>query len=353
MNSSKKDNGQFAGFLTKDQEKEMADKYIKGESSKKLAKEYGFKNGHSVLEKVYKYYPQYKEKGFCKFYTEEEEKQIAKEYIESNISVKDLMKKYGFKTRKSITDKVKKHFPDYNVKENGKERIKDYHLDFEEIDDEFKAYFLGLMLTDGYLTDEIRFGIDLVDKDCIEFISKKTGHDYKPYDYNDGEPSKFYDREIKRKTRYRIIFSSRKNCQQLEKWGVTFNKTYTLKGPDLKLIDSKFYSYILRGIIDGDGWITPLGNQGSIGTFGVLTASEDFANWINTLCMELGMDEMCVYPYLSKNGKVPLYRVYTAKNKNLTILHNIVYKKSYGLKRKRNKLRKMFRDYNGSSSIEE
>lgn len=353
MNLNHKENGCFVGFLTQEQEKEMADRYIKGESSKALAKEYGFKNGSSVLEKVHKYYPNYKENGFCQFYSVEEEKKIAQEYIESNIPITELMEKYGFKTRKSITDKVKKYFPDYDIEKNNRERVKDYHLDFEEIDTNFKAYFLGLMLTDGYLTDEIRFGIDLTDKDCIEFISRQTGHDYKAYNYNKDNFNKFYDRMIKRKTRYRIIFSNRKNCQQLKKWGVTFNKTYTLKGPNLELISPKFYPYILRGIIDGDGWITDLKNPGSIGTFGVITASKDFAEWINNLCIKLGMDEMCIYFVPPRCTETPLYRVYTAKNKNLTILHNVVYKNKYGMQRKRNKLRKMFRDYNGSSSIEE
>lgn len=51
------------------------------------------------------------------------------------------MEKHGYKTRKSITDKVKKYFPDYDIKGNNRERIKDYHLDFENIDSPFKAYF--------------------------------------------------------------------------------------------------------------------------------------------------------------------------------------------------------------------
>ena len=55
-----------------------------------------------------------------------------------------------------------------------KNNRKNYHIDFEKINSEFNAYFIGLMITDGYIIDENRFGIDLTDKDCIEFISKIT-----------------------------------------------------------------------------------------------------------------------------------------------------------------------------------
>lgn len=41
--------------------------------------------------------------------SDEQEKQLVQEYI-SGIPVKDLMIKYNFATKKSITDKVKKHY---------------------------------------------------------------------------------------------------------------------------------------------------------------------------------------------------------------------------------------------------
>ncbi len=174
--------GNFVSMLSEEKEKEMAQRYLKGEKASDLAKEYGYKSGNSVLAKVHKYFPEATpENGYCQINSKEIEKQIADEYVNSNISVRDLMKKYGYKTRKSITDKVKKYYPNYDIKGNNKERVKDYHLDFTKIDTEFKAYFLGLMYTDGYLVDEKRFGIDLVDEDCIAFISRNTGHGYKKY----------------------------------------------------------------------------------------------------------------------------------------------------------------------------
>ena len=74
--------------------------------------------------------------------TDAEEKQLVEEYI-SGASVVSLMQKYGYKTKKSITDKVKKYYPD-NFQEkiiNARDNRKDYQITFEGITDNFSAYF--------------------------------------------------------------------------------------------------------------------------------------------------------------------------------------------------------------------
>lgn len=42
----------------------------------------------------------------------EQEKFLIEEY-RKGVPVEPLLKKYGFKTQKSITDKIKKHYPDH------------------------------------------------------------------------------------------------------------------------------------------------------------------------------------------------------------------------------------------------
>ena len=64
----------------------------------------------------------------------EQEKQLVQEYV-SGVPVKDLMVKYNFATKKSITDKVKKHYGE-NYKELidlAKANRKGYHYTFEKI----------------------------------------------------------------------------------------------------------------------------------------------------------------------------------------------------------------------------
>ena len=109
--------------------------------------------------------------------SDEQEKQLVQEYI-SGIPVKDLMIKYNFATKKSITDKVKKHYGENykNLINSAKINRKGYYYTFEKINNQFDAYYLGLLLTDGYITTRgTDVGLDLVDKDCISFLSNGIG----------------------------------------------------------------------------------------------------------------------------------------------------------------------------------
>lgn len=93
------------------------------------------------------------------------------------------MAKYDFASKKSITDKVKKYYPNEykNIVKKAKENRKTYSYEMQIIDSEFDAYFLGLLLTDGYIVREREAGIDLVDEDCIKFLSTIIGKEYHTY----------------------------------------------------------------------------------------------------------------------------------------------------------------------------
>ena len=93
------------------------------------------------------------------------------------------MTKYGFASKKSITDEVKKYYPNEykSIIEKAKANRKIYSYEMQKIDSEFDAYFLGLLLTDGYIVREREAGIDLVDEDCIKFLSTTIGKDYHTY----------------------------------------------------------------------------------------------------------------------------------------------------------------------------
>ena len=84
-----------------------------------------------------------------KLHSTEEEKQMVQEYI-SGVPVQTLMTKYGYKTKKSITDKVKK-YESVDAIEIARNNRKTYKIEFDGITNPFNAYFLGLMLTDGYV----------------------------------------------------------------------------------------------------------------------------------------------------------------------------------------------------------
>lgn len=260
-----------------------------------------------------------------------EEKMIVEEYI-NGLSVEALTKKYGFKTRKSITDKIKKYYPnDYkSIIEKARKNKKKYFIDLSKINNEFNAYFLGLMLSDGYIQDNNKFGIQLTDEDCIKFISQVTGKSYK----------KYIGKDLEYLTQYRIIFSDMQQVQNLKRLGVVPNKSHILLPPKLTSEEKMYIPYIIRGVIDGDGCVYSTSN-GSV-AFYICSMSYDFAVWIkNTLEKDLFMKDISINQ--RKNG---IWIVETALQSNIFKLIALVYDKPYGMSRKYIKLRETFRDYN-------
>ena len=263
-----------------------------------------------------------------KLHSQEEEQQMVREYMEG-VPVKTLMVKYGYKTKKSITDKVKK-YESVEAIAIAKKNRKNYQIEFDGVTNIFNAYFLGLMLTDGYIQDDNKFGIDLTDEDCIAFISEITNKEYKAYE----------SIEENRKTRYRLIFSDCTSLKKLNEYGVVRNKSKILQGPSLSEEEMKYLPYIIRGIIDGDGCIYKT-SYGAPAMY-VCSASYDFISWVKTT-----LENRFFFKELSiVQSDTGLWRIDTANQQNILKLLTLVYDKPYGMSRKYKLLRETFRDYN-------
>ena len=273
--------------------------------------------------------------------SEEQEKQIVQEYI-NGATAEQLAQKYGFKTRKSITDKIKKYYPESykNIIEQARENKKNYTYTLEKIQSEFDAYYLGLLLTDGYITTRSTdVGIDLTDEDCIKFLSKSIGKDYKKYEESKGREGLL--------PRYRFLISGVKLVENLKRFGVVPNKSLTLQPPQLLPEEEKFIPYIIRGIIDGDGCVSPT-SYGSA-QFYICSMSKDFIDWLKFI-FECRMYMINMHIHQNNYG---IWRIETAYQPNIYKLISLCYNKPFGMMRKYNLLRQTFRDYNGISLLEE
>ena len=275
--------------------------------------------------------------------TVEQEEQLVQEYLQGE-SMAILKEKYGYKTNKSITDKVKKHCDNYEeaVLQARKNR-KGWHYSFKTIKNNFDAYFIGLLMTDGYLTTRGRdIGIDLTDEDCIAFLSKTIGKDYKTY--KDG--GRAFDK-YKRQPRHRLILTDITLVKEAERYGIIHKKTENLKGFSLLEKEYEFLPYLIRGIIDGDGCIfkTSYGAP----AFYIISQSEAFLIWLKEL-----MEKKLFFKDLNLVKTTDnLFKLHSALNYNIQILITLIYNKPYGMNRKYEKLRKTFRDYNRTSLVEE
>lgn len=263
----------------------------------------------------------------------EQELQLVQEYI-NGAPVNVLIERYGFKTKKSIMDKLKKHYPN-NYKdliEQARVNRKGYNYKLERIENEFDAYFVGLMMTDGYIVGD-KVGIDLVDEDCIEFLSKSIGKDYNIYPQED------------KQTKFRLLLTDKELANNLKRFGITERKSYTLSAPNLNKNEEKFIPYILRGIIDGDGSVSPTSYGGA--QFFIVTMSEEFKNWLVDI-LENKMYMTDIHTRQNENG---LWRIESSNQYNILKLIALVYNKPFGMMRKYNKLRKTFRDYNNDALL--
>lgn len=271
--------------------------------------------------------------------SDEQEKQLVQEYI-SGIPVKDLMNKYGYANKKSIIDKIKKYYGnDYkNIIIKAKQNRKDYSYSFDGVINEFNAYFLGLMLTDGYITTRgYDVGIDLTDEDCISFLSKGIGVKYKEYQSNNNTDN------YNRKKRFRLLLTDKNLVQQLSKYGIIQNKSLTLKGPYLNKEEEKFIPYIIRGIIDGDGNVSPTSYGAA--HFRIYSASESFIDWIvDVLTNKMYMID--IKKNFQQNETNGIWFIDSANQDNILKLISLSYNKPFGMKRKYDQLRETFRDYN-------
>ena len=277
--------------------------------------------------------------------SKEQELNMVEEYRQG-VDTTALLAKYGYATKKSITDKVKKYYPDQYEKiiEEAHINRKGYDYDIETIKTEFDAYFIGLLLTDGYISGDKKIGIDLVDEDCIKFIAQSTGKNT----YNTYSPVKTSpDSRIQPKqNRHRVVLYSKSLVEHLKRFGIVPNKTYTLQPPNLKEEEKKFIPYIVRGLIDGDGCVF----QTSYGSpaFYITTKSKDFAEWVKKILEENLYMKNINIRIVPDN----MYRIETASQDNILNLIALVYNKPFGMERKYKILRKMFRDYNGDFLLE-
>ena len=264
------------------------------------------------------------------------DKQITEEWL-NGATTEQLRVKYGYKTRKSITDKLKKNgINDVDFKAK-KQQKKTWNLSLDHIH-EFEAYFLGLMATDGYVQSKSnQFGIDLTDEDCIKYISTVTNKKYSTYikqDYKNNGVSQigFHTVQTKRPV-HRIVFNDEILYNQLLNRGITPKKSSTIQKVFFSQEEERYIPYFIRGVIDGDGTIGH--TSGGTLYFKIVSHSESFTNWIvSILETKMYMDNIHVY-YKQEQD---MYEIYSSDSANIEKLYVLSYLSPMGMSRKRNKL---------------
>lgn len=182
-------------------------------------------------------------------FTKEQKENVINDYLSKKISKLAIRKKYkiGFKYFKKI-------LREFNIKEETRlvdysnHRIYSCDFDFFKIvDNEEKAYTLGLLASDGHIKHtKTRHDIMLclTDLELIEKIKTclKSNH-----------PIKSFKRSEKHQIQNKIHIQSVEMVHDLEKFNLTGNKTFRTHIP--KEIPENLVKHFIRGYFDGDGSI--------------------------------------------------------------------------------------------------
>lgn len=160
----------------------------------------------------------------------------------SGMKVTDIAEKYNV-CYKTIYNYLKSNNikPDYIYTNQSLDR--NY---FKFIDRYDKAYFLGFLITDGSVVgNNITLQIKAEDSRILNTLSKKICNENPIYYDNRGLAS--------------LHFKSKELVNDLAQYGVVERKTFSTYLPIF--YDINLMSHLIRGMIDGDGWISYKGHN--------------------------------------------------------------------------------------------
>lgn len=179
----------------------------------------------------------------------------------------------------------------YHLKKNGVTRSnrvnsRRYYLDesyFSDIDSQEKAYWLGYIFADGYVssTEGKRFGVTSKDIDHLEKLRDHLSSTY---------PVNIYTAETTygEATYGRLLVSSDRVYDDLVSLGCVEHKSKTLLPP---IIKKELERHFLRGFYDGDGSIAKSKNSASGYKLSIL-GTKEMVCWIkDRLSGSLWFDE--------------------------------------------------------------
>lgn len=186
-------------------------------------------------------FPEWYEKAEKMFLEECTYTDIGKKLSVGRKTVSHWLRKGGHKTDpKNVRNtKVSRKYPlDENV--------------FEVIDTEDKAYWLGFLYADGYVSDSKNdIEIGLAEKD-IEHLNKAKIF----FKTNRPLHKKVKRMNGKEYIGYRLLVTSNKLKADLINKGCTPKKSSTLKFPKEEQVPSTLLPHFIRGYFDGDGSVT-------------------------------------------------------------------------------------------------
>lgn len=180
-----------------------------------------------------------------KIISQELKQEIVNEYLKQPVSLQNMTKRFNL-----CSPTISKILHEANIEIYSKSRVLNPNMNenyFSNIDDEHKAYYIGLIIADGNifqknnLSNTMKLSITLHDGD--EYILEQLISDLCSSNSitNDGRGCS------------EIGFSNTKLCKDLEQYGIVPRKSLITYLPTN--IPDDLMRHLIRGLIDGDGSI--------------------------------------------------------------------------------------------------
>ena len=183
---------------------------------------------------------------------------------------------------------------------------------FESIDTEEKAYWLGYMYADAYITDKI-IEIKCIDKEQIENFKKSIQSEHKILE-------KITDQGFSNNTTfYSIRIVSQKMCCDLKKLNATSPKKFR----QVPQLPNELIRHFIRGYFDGDGSVYFIFSKkkNTYETSVSFTGFYPILNYIRNIFIENFNTKANIFPY--KNSEVYDYKI--GGRNNINDIYNYFY----------------------------
>lgn len=258
-----------------------------------------------------------------KKYTDEFLEEVYKYMQDTNLGVSAVAKHFNV-DRGTLSARLKEKYDNVISRKDGKLDIDSTF--FNIIDTEHKAYWLGFLTADGYVSSK-RTAVEL----CLAEIDKHHIELFK-------EDIKSSHKIIKKKTllnnkefiSYRLTFRDKEMNSALQSLGLNNDKSYNSYIP-FESIPSDLMQHYIRGLMDGDGCISYMNNNRikvCICTTASLRMANDIIfyfkkelnidiktytdnNSIHDLCIYKQEDVQKFYNWLYKDSTIYLERKYS------------------------------------------
>lgn len=237
-----------------------------------------------------------------------------KQFINENKSYQEISEYFNV-SKKTIYNWCKKH----RIEKPVKSCFRKYReLDvsyFNNIDNEEKAYYLGLIMSDGSLNEKV---VEISLKNEDSYILERLANNLNMGGYVLGNK--------KNNTQKRLSICSKHMVKSLEKYTVIPNKTFIVDMPN---IDKDLLRHFLRGYFDGDGYI---GER----TCSLIISSETFLKSFESYYYSLFSDKIHVrkiknsycIDFYKRNRK---FINFIYKNNNISLIRKYEKFKQYWL----------------------